>query len=101
MVQCSPAVKDDSIAQCRAEQDYHKKQIEELDAGFNQESIMSLENTGEMQRQHREMQNSFNERIEDLQTQVGVGSGRSVCFWPCRGGDGKGGTVARFVCKKV
>mmetsp|Transcript_6087 Transcript_6087/g.15045 ORF Transcript_6087/g.15045 Transcript_6087/m.15045 type:complete len:191 (-) Transcript_6087:184-756(-) len=63
-------VKDDAIAQCMRDEETHKKTIDELDSGFNQESDRALENTAEMQRQYREMQNSFNERIEDLQLQV-------------------------------
>ncbi len=63
-------VKDDSIGQFMKDQDSHKRTITELDAGFGRESERSLENTAEMQRQYTEMQNSFNERIEDLQVQV-------------------------------
>merc|ERR1712157_254888 len=47
-----------------------RKRTEQLDKAFQDEAIKCRENTGEMARQYREMQESFNERIEVLQGQV-------------------------------
>jgi len=63
-------VKDDAISGYVNDETAYKQKIEELDEGFKGESERSLENTLEMSRQFREMQSSFNTRIEDLQTQV-------------------------------
>mmetsp|Transcript_10779 Transcript_10779/g.26892 ORF Transcript_10779/g.26892 Transcript_10779/m.26892 type:complete len:190 (-) Transcript_10779:43-612(-) len=47
-----------------------RQRIRDLDDCFEKEADRCRENTGEMSRQYREMQESFNERIEILQKSV-------------------------------
>lgn len=63
-------MKDEAIAGSRSAEEALQKRIAELDRGFKDEHDKSLEVTGEMSRQYREMQDSFNERIEVLQGEV-------------------------------
>ena len=59
-------MKDEQIRAAQAAEETLQKRIAELDRGFKDEHDKSLEVTGEMSRQYREMQDSFNERIEVL-----------------------------------
>merc|ERR1712166_1379305 len=63
-------MKDEQIANStKGEQDLRRR-IQELDNAFQDEYEKSKDNTGEMNRQYREMQESFNERIGQLQQLV-------------------------------
>merc|ERR1719428_69632 len=63
-------MKDEQIANSRRGEDELRKRMAELDQAFQDEYEKSKDNTGEMNRQYREMQESFNERIEQLQNLV-------------------------------
>merc|ERR1719226_374717 len=63
-------IKDEQTAASRKAEEELRQRIVSLDKSFDNEGDKCRENTGEMHRQHREMQESFNERIEVLQQQV-------------------------------
>merc|ERR1712187_56225 len=63
-------MKDEQTANSRKEEEALRQKIRELDKEFADEAIKCKDNTGEMNRQYREMQESFNERIGQLQQHV-------------------------------
>lgn len=63
-------MKNEQIASSKKGEEDLRTRIVELDQGFKDEFEKATENTGEMSRQYREMQESFNERIEALQLHV-------------------------------
>jgi len=63
-------MKNEQIASSKSAEEQLRTRIVELDQGFKDEFEKATENTGEMSRQYREMQESFNERIEALQIHV-------------------------------
>merc|ERR1719253_1594279 len=60
-------MKDEQIANAHRGEEELRRRITELDNAFQEEYEKSKDNTGEMNRQYREMQESFNERIGQLQ----------------------------------
>merc|ERR1719253_1296248 len=60
---------EQTISSKRCEQELRNR-IGDLDKNFEDEAEKCRENTGEMSRQYREMQESFNERIDVLQKHV-------------------------------
>merc|ERR1712166_659443 len=56
-------MKDEQIANSTKGEQDSRRRITELDNAFQDEYEKSKDNTGEMNRQYREMQESFNERI--------------------------------------
>lgn len=63
-------IKDEQILGCRKSEDGLRKRIAELDQAFEDEAVRCRENTAEMSRQYREMQESFNDTIDVLQKKV-------------------------------
>merc|ERR1719254_89189 len=63
-------MKDEQIANSQRGEQELRKRMAELDNAFQAEYDKSKDNTGEMNRQYREMQESFNERIGQLQQLV-------------------------------
>merc|ERR1712113_1373921 len=63
-------IKDEQTKNSQQSEVDLRKRTEQLDKAFQDEAIKCRENTGEMARQYREMQESFNETIEVLQQQV-------------------------------
>jgi len=62
--------KEEQAANSRKCEAELRQRVQELDQCFEKEGDKCREHTGEMSRQYREMQDSFNERIEVLQKQV-------------------------------
>ncbi|CAE8619116.1 unnamed protein product [Polarella glacialis] len=63
-------MKDEQTANSRRAEEELRRRVAELDKSFEAESDRCRENTGEMSRQYREMQDDFNLTIEILQKQV-------------------------------
>merc|ERR1740120_392262 len=63
-------LQDERAENARKSEDFLRQRIRELDGEFEKEGDNCRENTGEMSRQYKEMQESFNERIGTLQKQV-------------------------------
>eukprot|EP00933_Yihiella_yeosuensis_P045403 TRINITY_DN4076_c0_g1_i1.p1 TRINITY_DN4076_c0_g1~~TRINITY_DN4076_c0_g1_i1.p1 ORF type:complete len:189 (-),score=53.40 TRINITY_DN4076_c0_g1_i1:63-629(-) len=63
-------IKDEQTQNSRKSEEDLRRRVQELDKCFEDEAQRCQENTGEMSRQYREMQASFNETIEVLQKQV-------------------------------
>eukprot|EP00405_Crypthecodinium_cohnii_P019516 CAMPEP_0206464378 /NCGR_PEP_ID=MMETSP0324_2-20121206/27181_1 /ASSEMBLY_ACC=CAM_ASM_000836 /TAXON_ID=2866 /ORGANISM="Crypthecodinium cohnii, Strain Seligo" /LENGTH=191 /DNA_ID=CAMNT_0053936999 /DNA_START=75 /DNA_END=650 /DNA_ORIENTATION=+ len=62
--------KQDQASKSRQSEEELRGRIRELDVCFQQEADRCRENTAEMSRQYREMQESFNEKIKVLQKAV-------------------------------
>merc|ERR1719450_385056 len=63
-------IKDEQMGNSRKSEEELRNRVAELDKAFDDEAVKCRDNTGEMSRQYREMQDSFNETIEVLQRQV-------------------------------
>merc|ERR1719379_1360370 len=63
-------MKAEQTANSRKAENEMRDRIQQLDKMFVDEQDRCRENTGEMSRQYKEMQDSFNERIELLQQHV-------------------------------
>jgi len=70
LLQYRLAMKDEQTANAMRSEEELRQRVKELDGGFEKEAKDCREHTAEMGRQYREMQESFNLKIEDLQQKV-------------------------------